>query len=67
MNLMDLPFNEAITTLEELKVIVPKGSIRFKTQGNDGNFVHGGATLQEMTVPVIEYFDKRSDDFKAKK
>ena len=67
MNLMNLPFNEAIKTPEEFKVIVAKGSIRFKTQGNDGNFVHGGATLQEMTLPVIEYFDKRSDDFKAKK
>jgi len=67
MNLMDLPFNEVMKTDEDLKVIVPKGSIRFKTQGDDGNFVHGGATLQEITVPVIEYFDKRSNVFKAKK
>ncbi|MGV8155230.1 MAG: BREX-1 system phosphatase PglZ type A [Alkaliphilus sp.] len=67
MNLLNLSLNEAFHTRELLQVIVPKGSIRFKTQGSEGNFVHGGATLQEMVVPVIEYFDKRSDDFKAKK
>lgn len=67
MNLLNLPFNVAIHTKEPLNVIVPKGTIRFKTQGEGGNFVHGGAMLQEIVVPVIEYFDKRSDDFKAKK
>ncbi|MCD4713408.1 MAG: BREX-1 system phosphatase PglZ type A [Clostridiales bacterium] len=67
MNVLNLPFNPEINTKEPLKVIVPKGTIRFKTQGNDGNFVHGGAMLQEIVVPVIEYFDKRSDGFKAKK
>jgi uncharacterized protein (TIGR02687 family) len=67
MNLLNLPFNSEIRTKSPLKVIVPKGTIRFKTQGEGGNFVHGGAMLQEIVVPVIEYFDKRSDDFKAKK
>ncbi len=67
MNLLNLPMNESIKTKEELHVIVPKGSLRFKTQGGGGNFVHGGAMLQELVVPVITYFDKRSDDFKAKK
>ncbi len=67
MNVLNLPFNAEIITKEPLKVIVPKGTIRFKTQGDDGNFVHGGAMLQEIIVPVIEYFDKRSDEFKAKK
>ena len=67
MNLLNLPFNEAINTNAPLQVIVPKGAIRFKTQGEGGNFVHGGAMLQEVVVPVIEYFDKRSDEFKAKK
>ncbi len=30
--------NEAIKTSEELKVIVPKGSFRFKTQGFNRRF-----------------------------
>ncbi|MCD5414446.1 MAG: BREX-1 system phosphatase PglZ type A [Clostridiales bacterium] len=67
MNLLNLPLSQSFQTVGSLQVIVPKRSIRFKTQGSDGNFVHGGATLQEMVVPVIEYFDKRSDVYKAKK
>lgn len=67
MNLLNLPLNEVIKTTDPIQVIVPKGTIRFKTQGEGGNFVHGGAMLQEIVVPVIEYFDKRSDEFKAKK
>ncbi len=67
MNLINLPFNETMKTDSPIHVIVPKGTIRFKTQGEGGNFVHGGASLQEIVVPVIEYFDKRSDEFKASK
>lgn len=67
MNLLNLPFNEAINTVDPLHVVVPKGTIRFKTQGEGGKFVHGGAMLQEVVVPIIEYLDKRSDEFKAKK
>lgn len=67
MNVLNLPFNKEIKTTNPIQVVVPKGTIRFKTQGEGGNFVHGGAMLQEIVVPVIEYFDKRSDEFKAKK
>ena len=34
----------------------PRGSIRIKTSAGSGmNFVHGGISLQEMCVPLIEY------------
>jgi len=33
----------------------PRESIRIKMQGGGLNFVHGGISLQEMVVPVIEY------------
>lgn len=33
---------------------VPKGGNIFKVQGAGQNYVHGGASLQEMVVPVIE-------------
>ncbi|WP_406542698.1 BREX-1 system phosphatase PglZ type A [Clostridium ljungdahlii] len=36
-------------------VTVPRGSNRFKVQGEGANFVHGGATLQEIVVPVIKF------------
>ena len=33
----------------------PRESIRIKMKGGGLNFVHGGISLQEMVVPVIEY------------
>ena len=33
----------------------PREGIRIKMNGGGLNFVHGGISLQEMTVPVIEY------------
>lgn len=39
---------------EETKVVmVPKGINRFAVQGPGTNYVHGGAMLQEIVVPVI--------------
>lgn len=39
----------------------PRENIRIKMNGGGLNFVHGGASLQEMVVPVIEYRYLRSD------
>lgn len=33
----------------------PRDNIRIKMKGSGLNFVHGGISLQEMVVPVIEY------------
>lgn len=38
---------------------IPKSDIRFKTQGGGVNYVHGGATLQEVVVPLVFYKHKR--------
>ena len=35
------------------KIIVPSGSNVFKTSGGGQNYVHGGASPQEMLIPVI--------------
>ncbi|WP_121614392.1 BREX-1 system phosphatase PglZ type A [Mesobacillus foraminis] len=40
---------------QRLNVYVPKSTIRFKIQGSGVNFVHGGASLQEVVVPLIKY------------
>ena len=39
----------------------PRENIRIKMNGGGLNFVHGGASLQEMVVPLIEYRYLRSD------
>lgn len=39
----------------ELIGFAPKEYIRIKKQGGGMNYVHGGVSLQEMVVPVIEY------------
>lgn len=41
-------------------VITPNGTSRFKVQGAGANFVHGGAMLQEIVVPVIRFKNDRS-------
>lgn len=40
-------------------VWVPRGNLRFKIQGGSRQFVHGGASLQEICVPVLKYKDVR--------
>ncbi len=39
----------------------PRENVRIKMNGGGLNFVHGGASLQEMVVPVIDYHFLRSD------
>ncbi len=36
-------------------VTVPRGEIRFAKQGAGSNYVHGGAMLQEIVVPIIKF------------
>ncbi|MUV38425.1 hypothetical protein JNUCC1_02263 [Lentibacillus sp. JNUCC-1] len=43
-----------------LFITVPKGINRFPIQGAGANFVHGGAMLQEIVVPVIKFKNDRS-------
>ncbi|MDB9446890.1 BREX-1 system phosphatase PglZ type A [Anabaena sp. CS-542/02] len=47
-------------TTENLFAIVPRGSLRFAVQGAGSQFVHGGASLQEVCVPVITYHHQRA-------
>lgn len=39
----------------------PRENVRIKKKGGGPNFVHGGISLQEMVVPVIEYHYLRND------
>ena len=39
----------------------PRASVRIKKKSGGLNFVHGGISLQEMVVPIIEYHYLRND------
>lgn len=39
----------------------PRASVRIKKKGGGLNFVHGGISLQEMVVPIIEYHYLRNN------
>ena len=43
----------------ELNVVIPKGINRFRKQGSGVQFVHGGASLQELIVPVLSVYRVR--------
>lgn len=50
-----------------LKAVVPKGVVRYKVQGAGANYVHGGASLQEIIIPVIKFKNIRKDEYRATK
>jgi hypothetical protein len=45
----------------DYKGFAPQESIRIKMQGGGVNYVHGGMSLQEIVVPVIEFKNYRAD------
>ena len=46
--------------LPELSAIVPYGANCFKIQGSGSNYVHGGSSLQEVMVPLIQFKSGRN-------
>ena len=45
----------------------PRENIRIKMNGGGLNFVHGGISLQEMVVPVIDYHHLRNDSMEYRR
>ncbi|WP_430812841.1 MULTISPECIES: BREX-1 system phosphatase PglZ type A [unclassified Carboxylicivirga] len=46
----------------DLKVAVPRAINRYRKQGNVGvQFVHGGASLQELITPVIKFYKHKKE------
>src|SRR5690625_7145926 len=43
----------------DLEILIPKSINRLRVHGAGSRFVHGGSTLQEITVPVIRVKKKR--------
>ncbi len=46
----------------DLEVVFPKSINRFRKSGAAVRFVHGGCTLQEIVIPVIEVNKRRTSD-----
>lgn len=56
-------FNAAQLGLDsDLEVQIPKSIHRLRLPGGGSRFVHGGATLQEVVVPVLSVNKKRKSD-----
>lgn len=58
--LLDINMDSLIENEHQITTYVPKATIRFKIQGAGANFVHGGASLQEIVVPLISFKNIRS-------
>lgn len=56
--LLPVRFLEGTT---EYEGFTPRESVRIKIKGGGLNFVHGGISLQEIVVPVVEYRHLRND------
>ncbi len=49
----------------DVMAVIPKGTQRLRLSGSGSRFVHGGASLQEVLVPVITISKKRQSDVSA--
>lgn len=48
----------------DLEVLLPKSINRLRVRGAGSRYVHGGASLQEIVIPVIQINKKRQSDVK---
>lgn len=49
----------------EVEVQIPKSINRLRLKGSGSRFVHGGASLQEVVIPVLKINKKRKSDVSA--
>ncbi|MEL7399391.1 MAG: BREX-1 system phosphatase PglZ type A, partial [Pseudomonadota bacterium] len=49
----------------ELEIQIPKSINRLRLKGSGSRFVHGGAALQEVVIPVVSINKKRRSDITA--
>jgi uncharacterized protein (TIGR02687 family) len=49
----------------EIEVQIPKSINRLRLKGSGSRFVHGGASLQEVVIPVLKINKKRQSDVAA--
>ncbi len=57
--------SEQLGLAGEMEVQVPKSINRLRLKGSGSRFVHGGASLQEVVIPVLKINKKRQSDISA--
>ncbi len=62
-----MPVNFLEGESAEYDAFAPRNAMRVKIQGPGGNFVHGGASLQELVVPVVRYHVLRNQSEKYRR
>ena len=50
----NIPLKDMIKSLDERYICLPKGTDIFKVVGGGQNFVHGGSSVQENIIPIID-------------
>jgi uncharacterized protein (TIGR02687 family) len=60
-NCYEFKLSDCSNINSDYKLLTPKAINRFRRQGSGAHFVHGGASLQEMVIPLIESTRKRKD------
>lgn len=65
--IFSLPMKYLLGEDSRLNAVIPKGVIRFKVQGAGDKYVHGGASLQEILIPVIRFKNIRKDEYRPSK
>tara|TARA_R110002110_G_scaffold364270_4_gene574103 strand:+ start:2106 stop:4607 length:2502 start_codon:yes stop_codon:yes gene_type:complete len=68
-NLSEVPGMKKFTSSQlglagELDVLIPNSINRLRIKGSGSRFVHGGATLQEIVIPVLRVGKQREADIK---
>lgn len=53
---------EQLDLAGEVEVQIPKSINRLRLKGSGSRYVHGGATLQEVVIPVLKINKKRQSD-----
>jgi hypothetical protein len=57
--IVDIPYTKEFDSYG-IKVVVPESYDFFKTQGGGTQYIHGGASLQEIMIPLIRISELRS-------
>ena len=63
--IMRFPLESVSSMKGDINVTVPVGTIRFKAEGASYRYAHGGASLQEMIVPLLH--SRNKDENKKEK
>ena len=55
---------EKLNLSGDVEVLIPKSINRIRIKGAGSRYVHGGATLQEIVIPLLKVTKKRQDTTK---